>query len=170
VAKEELSRWPVFGTAMRDLGMVLVKRESSSSRQSAADAIARCLLEQKRSVALFPAGTTHMDEAIEWRLGGFRIAHQHRIPIQPFRLRFKPLREVAYIDDDTFLFHIWKLLDVPNVEASLELAEPCYVTDPVQDAAKWRAWCREPEAPNKTLEQAKRADQVRQVETVSTAE
>lgn len=144
VAKKQLESWPVFGHAMKTVGTVFVERDSRDSRKGAADAIAPRILNDKQTVTIFPSGTTTLDEIKPWRWGAFVIAKRHGIPIQPVRIRYSPLRKAAFIGNDLFLTHLWRLATCPGgMTATLEFGEPFFVTDPQADATKWWNWCRE---------------------------
>ena len=143
VAKKEVASFPVFGAAAKSIGTLFVERESKNSRQQISDAVAHCLKIRRQSVAMFPSGTTRMDESEPWRFGPFKIAKEKNIRIQPFRLRYTPMRTAAYLMEDLMLTHLWKLVDSPGLEATIEFHEPVDVTDPEKDAAKWRDWTRE---------------------------
>lgn len=142
IAKKELKHWPVFGSGVSLTGTVLVKRESKTSRQEALSLIAQNIQKNKQSVGVFPAGTTTVDERKEWRRGVFQMAHQYQIPVQPFRIRFEPLREVAYIDDDFFGTHLFRLLKNEKIHCTLEFHEPFQVKDPAQDCLDAWNWSR----------------------------
>lgn len=142
VAKREVGAWPVFGTAVRKLGMVLVDRKSPDSRQQAQEAVADCILKRKRHVAIFPSGTTCLEEKKPWRWGAFQIAERYGIAIQPFRVRYEPARVAAYLMEDVFAPHLWKLLQQPRLKAWLEFSDPIQVTDPGAEAERWRVWSR----------------------------
>lgn len=143
VAKEEVSKWLVIGQAGKKAGTVFVKRESGQSRAHAAEAIAHTILEKKRSIGVFPSGTTCLSENKPWRHGVFNIAHKHKIPVQPFRIRYEPLRKVAYIDKDTFATHLLSLLRLEKVKAFIEFDAVRLIDDPVQDCEAIREWTRE---------------------------
>ena len=144
VAKAQLKSWPVFGKAMVSVGTVFVERESRHSRKGAAEAIAPSILNEKQSVTIFPSGTTTIDEVKPWRWGAFVIAKRYGIPIQPVRIRYTPARTAAFIGQDLFLTHLWRLATCPGgVQATVEFADPIVVTDPQADALKWWQWCKE---------------------------
>lgn len=143
VAKEELASWPIIGSCIKSADILLVKRESAGSRQLAAKKVAEAVLQRNRDVAIFPSGTTTVDESKPWRYGAFKIAKEHQVPVQPFRLRFNPLRKAAYIDDDTFLFHFFELLQAEKIKAEIELGEPFLVEDIERDAARIQSWAQE---------------------------
>lgn len=140
VAKEELASWPVIGGCIRSADILLVKRESADSRKQAALAISDWIIQKKRPVAIFPSGTTTVDEKKPWKYGAFKIAKEHGVPVQPFRLRYKPLRKAAYIDDDSFLPHFWRLLGEGSIVAELEFGQPFMVQDIEADIARLQAW------------------------------
>ncbi len=142
VAKKQIGYWPIFGTGCRAIGVVMVDRNSKDSRELISDAVAISVKEKKQSLVLFPSGTTRVDESRPWRWGAFKIAHTHDIPIQPFRLRFSPLRAAAFIDDDAFVPHLWRLLGQRSIETHLEFHPPVRVTDPENDCEKWWRWSR----------------------------
>ena len=148
VAKEEVSKWPIIGPAGKRAGTVFVKRESSTSRAGAAQAVAEAVLVHKQSVAIFPSGTTSMTESKPWRTGAFKIAHEHQILVQPFRLRYTPAREVAFIDDDMLAPHLWKMLRRGPLRAVLEFGEPTMIHDPLADSERLWQWAREIVMPN----------------------
>lgn len=138
VAKKEIGDWPLFGHGARAAGTIFVKRESAENRGLARIAIADALREGKR-VAVFPSGTTCMTESKDWRRGVFEIARDEGVKIQPFRLRYNPLRTAAFIDDDALLPHMSRLMSTPNLEAELEF-HPLLA---VNDAEEARRWCQD---------------------------
>ncbi len=144
VAKTQLKRWPIFGNACKVAGVVMVNRDRKSSRNETAEKVGQCIVERKQSVALFPSGTTRLDESRPWRWGAFKIAQQFGIPVQPFRIAFEPLRRVAYIDDDGFIPHLWHLLGEEKIAAKLHFHPPIQIEDPERDCEKWWHWSRAP--------------------------
>ncbi len=141
VSKAEVSKWLVIGPASRRAGTVFVKRESSASRNKTVQAIAECLIERKQSLAIFPAGTTSIDENTPWRSGALKIAHRHKIPVQPFRLTYEPLRKVAFIGRDILPTHLWALLaNGERVQAVLEFGDVQFIDDPVKTCDVFWKW------------------------------
>lgn len=141
VAKQEIGKWPVFGQGARAAGTIFVKRESGESRASTRETIKASLREGRR-IALFPSGTTCVDEAKPWRRGAFEIAQEEGVLIQPFRLTYTPLREVAYIDRDFFPLHLFQLGKRKKISARIEFHEPVRVVDAAADATRWQRWTR----------------------------
>jgi 1-acyl-sn-glycerol-3-phosphate acyltransferase len=142
VSKEEISKWFVIGPASKHAGTVFVKRESASSRAKTAQAIADCLVERQQSLAIFPAGTTYIDRELPWRPGAFKVAHRHKLKVQPFRLIYEPLRTAAFIEKDILAPHMLNLLSHPDgVAATIEFGPVTTIQDPVADMEKIRQWC-----------------------------
>jgi len=143
VAKKEVRRFPVLGTGAEKAGTVFVNRGKKHSRTEASETVADSIVNGHKRVVIFPMGTTSVDEQESWRWGPFRIAAEHGIRLQPFRLRYHPLRKVAYIGDDFFPKHLWRLLDHEVIHSEIEYAEPVTITDPEAEAARWQQWARE---------------------------
>jgi 1-acyl-sn-glycerol-3-phosphate acyltransferase len=142
VAKTQLGKWPVIGKACRTARVVMVNRDSKDSRGETARAVSKCILETQQSVALFPSGTTRLDESRPWRWGAFKIAQEYGIPIQPFRLSYTPLRTAAFIDDDGFVPHLWRVLGQEKIVAKLHFHPPVMIEDAEKDCEQWWRWSR----------------------------
>ncbi len=147
VAKKQVGYWPIFGDACRAVGVVLVDRDSKKSREVTGELVAQAITTGKQSVAVFPSGTTCINEKKPWRWGAFRIAQTHGITVQPFRLTYLPMRTAAYIDDDAFVPHLWHLLNEPRIRVKLEFHPPVKITDAEADCEKWYRWSRELDLP-----------------------
>jgi len=153
VAKRELSTWPLFGPAAKKAGTVFVDRSSLASRMRVRATLQEALVNSPRAVAIFPSGTTCLDESKPWKRGAFRIAQDTGTPIQAFRINYDPLRSTAFVDDDLFLTHLLGACGPGVIKASLTFSEPSLVVDADVDCKKWRAWCQSPD----TLTKAKNA-------------
>lgn len=140
VSKKELASWPILGAAASKVKTIFVQRESIQSRKAAREEIRRSLVEDKKRVVIFPSGTTCMSESKPWKKGAFELAFENQIPIQPFRIRYQPLRAVAYIDDDSFFSHLMALTSHKKIKATLEFHAPVMVQDPVFDSVHWQSW------------------------------
>jgi 1-acyl-sn-glycerol-3-phosphate acyltransferase len=152
VAKKELSAWPVFGPAARAMNTIFVERGSTESRQLARRSIVDGLRD-KRRIVLFPSGTTCLTESKSWRQGAFEIAAETGTRVQPFRLTYTPLRHAAFIDDDLFALHIYRLAGLPKITARLEFHEPVTIRDPRRDCLYWQSWAQQIVSGRPPLEQ-----------------
>lgn len=143
VAKHEVSKWFIIGTASKKAGTVFVKRDDQNSRANASNAIADTILKGHQSVGVFPSSTTCISEKKPWRQGVFKIAAEHKIPVQPFRIRYEPLRPIAYIDDDTFATHLMAVLRLKKIKAIIEFDDVRMISDPTRDCATIQDWTRQ---------------------------
>jgi 1-acyl-sn-glycerol-3-phosphate acyltransferase len=141
VAKSELQSWPILGAAAKKANTIFVKRGNLGSAKSAMKTIEQALANGMR-IGIFPSGTTTLDENKSWRRGSFEIAAKTNSYIQPFRISYKPLRAVAYIDQDFFPTHLYNLFYYGLIEAKIEFHNPVKVENPAQDAIKWHYWSR----------------------------
>ena len=143
VAKKELASWPIFGHAAKKTKTIFVQREKDQSRKEARSAILEALSQQQR-IAVFPSGTTCLGENKPWRRGIFEVAQQAGATIQPFRISYKPLRELAYIDNDFFPLHLFRLMRLKKIQAKIEFHKPITVSNPETDVETWRQWSQDP--------------------------
>jgi len=141
VSKSEVKAWPVIGKAAIQAETIFVERGSFTSRKTAKNQIANSLLLKKQKVALFPSGTTSIQPTVSWKKGAFEIAAENQIKIQPFRIRYNPLRASAYIDQDNFLLHMYQLFQFKRIDVTLEFHEPVNIQDAVSDCVYWKEWC-----------------------------
>jgi 1-acyl-sn-glycerol-3-phosphate acyltransferase len=86
IAKRELMRVPIFGFAIKRLGMIIIDRKNPEkaheSMKSADEKIKSGL-----SVIIFPEGTRSKDgKLLEFKKGGFVMALQTKTPILPITI------------------------------------------------------------------------------------
>jgi len=83
VGKEELARVPVWGPAMRALGIVFVDRDDRARSIQALEA-AKAQLSSGTSIWMAPEGTRSRDGALSpLKKGGFHVARALGVPIAP---------------------------------------------------------------------------------------
>ncbi len=151
VAKSEVGAWPIFGKAAHAAETIFVKRGNGKSRAAARQAIGAALQSHRR-VVVFPSGTTCLNEAKPWKKGAFEIAKEYKVRLQPFRISYLPLRPTAYIDNDFFPVHLYRLASFPRIHAQIEFHPPIYVTDPMADCAFWSEWAQQAQPPQRNHE------------------
>lgn len=142
VAKKEIRMWPVIGAAAEALGTIWVDRSSISSRAKVIDSMREGILNHKKRVCIFPEGTSSV-EGTPWRWGAFKLAKQLGVPVQPFRIYYKPLRDTAYMGNDTLTTQWWKCMNSTEKIASLEWGKPTYINDFQSDVQVMHQWVRE---------------------------
>jgi 1-acyl-sn-glycerol-3-phosphate acyltransferase len=143
VSKKEVKSWPVIGYAAVKMNTIFIERNKPSSRASAKNEIANSLLTNKQKLVIFPSGTTAIRPTSHWRKGAFEIAENNNIKVQPFRIRYKPLRAAAYIDADNFLVHMYQLFILKKIDVTLEFHEPVFIKDSIEACSHWKNWCEE---------------------------
>ena len=143
VSKSEVKSWPIIGKAAVKGRTIFVERNSNQSRTNAKDLVAKVLIENKQKIVIFPSGTTSINESSIWRKGAFEIAKNNSVKIQPFRLKYSPIRAAAYIGKDNLLVHMYKLFKLNKVEVILEFHEPVFINDILKDCAYWKNWCEQ---------------------------
>ena len=111
-----------------------------NSRRNAGEAISKKILRDQEHVAIFPSGTTRIQEDRPWKTGSFKIAETYKIPVQPFRLWFSPTRKSAYIDKDMLPLHMLRLLKAGQITAQLEFHEPVVIKNALQASREWKEW------------------------------
>ncbi len=125
VAKEDLKKWPVLGVCIAAAGTIFISRKVAADRSQAREKIGFSLKNKSISVAVFPSGTTTLDEKVAWKKGIFEIAKKTKVPIQTFHIQYKPLRQSAYIDDDNFISKIGEISKTKNKSVQLNWLQ-CY--------------------------------------------
>lgn len=141
MAKKELSYWPVIGSACRKVGTIFVNRGNKKSRGQGLIKIYEKVSKEKKSVAIFPSGTTSLDESTPWRRGAFKLAEEKGILIQPFRIRYTP-DSAAFVGKDAFLPHMNRLLK-GKVEAILEFKKAMQIQNADKDMEALKKWTTE---------------------------
>lgn len=120
LSKKEVASWPVIGSAARRIGTLFVNRDSRRDRSLVRKEICNMMAEGSKHLAVFPSGTTTLDENVPWKKGIFEIAADRDLPLQTFRISYKPLRTCAYIDDDNLILHMLKLFKTKNKKVRFE--------------------------------------------------
>ena len=84
VAKKELFKIPIFGTALTASGFIPVDRNNRSSGQEATRLIAE-RIEQGMQVWVAPEGTRSPEGKLQaFKKGSFGVAFDNLVPVQPF--------------------------------------------------------------------------------------
>jgi 1-acyl-sn-glycerol-3-phosphate acyltransferase len=128
VSKKEVQKWPIFGKGQMVLEGVFVDRSSAANRNKVAETIAHAIQVEKKSIVLFPEGTSSL-VGKDWKRGAFVMAKRHNFKVQPFRLAYKPARLCAYFGADNFILSLWKLLGIVRFDVDVEFFEPQSIAD-----------------------------------------
>jgi len=120
IAKKEIRKWPVFGAGAAAAETVFVDRKSGASRKLVVEHLATAISKEGKSIVLFPEGTSS-PFGKPWKRGAFHIAKDCDFEVQAFRIAYRYHRKIAYWGNDTFLFHLWRMLGLGAVEVSVEI-------------------------------------------------
>ncbi len=142
VSKKEIRYWPIIGMGAAALGTIFVDRSSVTSRAKVLDRLKEEILQNGKRICIYPEGTSSV-EGTPWKWGAFRLAQENNITVQPFRLYYEPLRDTAYMGDDTLAIQFWKMLESPQRLASIEWGKAQKITDYKKDAEAMEKWVRE---------------------------
>lgn len=130
LSKKELKSWPIIGVAAVRAGTLFVDRSSKHDRKSSRQVIGQQLVDHKAHLVVFPSGTTTLNENILWKKGIFEIAKFYQIPVQTFKINYQPMRESAYIDEDSLVGQMRKQIQIKNKKVDLHWLSQWTVTEP----------------------------------------
>ncbi|MFW5925153.1 MAG: lysophospholipid acyltransferase family protein [Myxococcota bacterium] len=123
VAKQELGTWPVIGSAVRGLGVLLVDRRCA---HSGAHVLlqARQMLAAGGSVLAFPEGTTTLGERLlPFRRGFFGMARIMSAPVVPVALRYESA-DACWARGQAFLPHYLRSAARPHTRVHMRVDAP----------------------------------------------
>ncbi|MBU1865009.1 MAG: 1-acyl-sn-glycerol-3-phosphate acyltransferase [Actinobacteria bacterium] len=87
LAKKELFKFPIFGRAMRAVGMVETDRRAGIAGHRAINQQVARVMELEKSLIIYPEGTRTRDGDLRtFKKGAFRIAIDNDLPIVPLTL------------------------------------------------------------------------------------
>lgn len=96
VSKAEVEGYPILGAAVRQTGIIFVKRDDRQSRLGAKNAIGQHL-EQGWSVLVFPEGTVSNEKTtLPFKKGSFEQAVEAGVPVVPIALIYNHSRYYWY--------------------------------------------------------------------------
>jgi 1-acyl-sn-glycerol-3-phosphate acyltransferase len=129
VSKSEVKHWPVIGWLATNAGTLYIERTSRRDAMRVVHQVAENLY-GGRIIAVFPEGTTSDGTAVLPFHGNLlQAAISARSPVQPVALQFleqngQRSASPLYIDDDTLLSSVWRMLKAQPVTASLDFLPP----------------------------------------------
>ena len=155
LSKSEVRHFPIIGAAAKRVGTLFVNRSSRESKAQARAEIQR-LLEKPQShhkIAVFPSGTTTLNEELPWKTGIFKIARDTNTPIQPFKVFYTPQRECAYIDKDNLFKSLMQLFKLKNKKIEFIWGHAFKISDGDLNyqIETVRAWTQEKETTEKIV-------------------
>ncbi|MBS7807243.1 lysophospholipid acyltransferase family protein [Variovorax sp. PCZ-1] len=139
VSKSEVRHWPVIGWLATNVGTLYIERSSRKDALRVVHQIADNL-KAGHLIAVFPEGTTSDGKSVlPFHANLLQAAISVASPIQPVALRYLEQNETlsmspVYIDDDTLLSSVWRMLRADPVTASLDFL-PSLPTDGLERRA-----------------------------------
>ncbi len=142
LAKSEVRRWPIIGPAAKKIGTLFVQRDSKQSREDSRNKIHSLLSSnfQTTQIAVFPSGTTTLNEDKPWKKGLFEVAKSTNTLIQPFKIQYSHQRECAYIDNDQLFSSLMGLFNLKNKSICFSWGSAFAPNDLDQDIESTRLW------------------------------
>ena len=128
VAKAEISGWPLLGWFAEVGGTEFIRRGSLESYRRLHGRLTR-RLGAGETLIVFPEGTSgDLVKPARYRPRLLQAAVEAGVPVQPVALFYgaapELLRRVAFVGDDAFLTHLWRLLGEEPVLAELSFLPP----------------------------------------------
>ncbi len=118
LAKAELFKIPIFGSAMRSAGYISIDRKNHNSAISSLNKAAAIIKEKDISIVIFPEGTRSVDGKIgKFKKGGFFLAINSGVPIVPVIIH--GTRKIA----------LKKSLSIKSGKVTLEILKPIKTTE-----------------------------------------
>ena len=129
IAKSEVHRWPLIGPMAAAAGTLFIERASRRDALRVVHQIAESL-KSGDTVAVFPEGTTSLgDTVLPFHANLLQAAVTTQVPIQPVLIRYiddqgARALHVQYVDDDSLLASLWRVLCTPETLVSVNWAQP----------------------------------------------
>lgn len=123
LSKEEVRQWPVIGVLAQAAGTLFIRRGSGQSGSKAREIAAH--LADGRTILVFPEGTTTDGTGVRRFFPAlFQAPLLAEVALQPVALRYLDASgnidtSVAFIGDDSFHAHLWKLLLRDEIHAHI---------------------------------------------------
>lgn len=130
LSKAEVKRWPLIGRLAHISGTLFIQRGAGKTDQVARQMAA--YLDEGRSVLFFPEGTTSDGRRVgRFHRKLFRTCEHTQTQVVPVAIQYdvQGLTEdarnpVAFIDDDEFTAHLWRLLSFSRVKVRVAVLPP----------------------------------------------
>lgn len=129
VAKADVGRWPLIGTLATAAGTLFIERESRRDASRVVHRMASCL-HAGDVIAVFPEGTSSDGlHVLPFHSNLVQAAIATNAPVQPVALRFSEVVSdthsltPCYINSDTLIGSIWRMLNAPPLCATLMFGE-----------------------------------------------
>lgn len=139
LSKAEVRQWPLIGQLAASAGTLFIRRGRGEVRRKAEEIASH--LAAQRSVLIFPEGTSTSGEDVKRFFSPlFAAATIAQTPVQPIAIRYTDMEGrldavLAFVGEDSFHQHLWRLLRRDQIRVSLSFCEPVSPEDE-DDAAR----------------------------------
>ncbi len=129
VAKEEIAHWPILGWIVKSGETLFIARGKQESRKKVLQMIDK-RLNQGRSIAVFPEGkVTDGSYVSRFHRQLMQAAIETQTPIQAIAIKYKTKqgernKQVAFIDDESFVNNVFRILSLPSSYVELNFCTP----------------------------------------------
>ena len=126
IGKKQVLKVPLFGTIFEQGGNITIDRTNRDDARAGFDAAERAIVEQKRSIWVFPEGTrNHGKRLLPFKKGAFHLARNTGVPVIPIVCAAPD----SWIDPKTFylarsvpiVIHVLAAIDPARFETVDEL-------------------------------------------------
>ncbi|MCK5874847.1 MAG: 1-acyl-sn-glycerol-3-phosphate acyltransferase [Alcanivoracaceae bacterium] len=144
LSKAEVRDWPLIGLLAQAVGTLFIRRGSGESQRKSEEIADHLSL--GRTVLIFPEGTTTDGRTVRRFFPQlFAAPLLAAVPVQPLALRYLDEQgeadgELAFIDDDEFHLHLWKMLRRDQIRVRLSWGAPLVAGSDREQLAR-RAYC-----------------------------
>ena len=128
VSKSDVKNWPVIGWLANLSGTLFVQRDAKWAINETKQKI-QTSLKNGRSVVVFPEGTTTNGNSVKpFKSALYQSISEFGGTIQAIALHYSTISgdysHAAYIDDDDFVTHLLRVMQMPETRVKLTLLAP----------------------------------------------
>ena len=127
LSKSTIRYWPVFGFLAYGFGVIFIQRNNKKVLHAVTNSLTTAL-KQKRSLVLFPEGTTTTGRVVgKFHSSLFQAAINAAKPVQPVALRYHNNGEfddsASYIGKDNFIITLISILAKSKTEVEVTICD-----------------------------------------------
>jgi 1-acyl-sn-glycerol-3-phosphate acyltransferase len=120
LSRHDIADWPIVGRVATRIGTLYVDRDSKGGAAKALRNLARAAREGG-ALLVFPEGRTSRGTLHPFKKGAFVVAHAAHLPLRPVVVTYDDVDEAAWVDDMTFLPHLWQRLSGKRISAHVRV-------------------------------------------------
>lgn len=128
VGKAEIRGWPLIGWMAHRGNTLFIHRGKRDSFIHVLEDMKR-RMKAGQNLLVFPEGTTSAgDSVMTFKTRFYEPAIEDGVPIQPLALYYssphRSCAEIAFVNNESFMVHMMRLLGEPYMEAKVKFCEP----------------------------------------------